>query len=50
MMEDEFFDKFFNKLEEGIDNEDFVSQLKNMIENGTLRQNQYSKLIKDSFK
>lgn len=47
MMEDDFFNQFFNKLQEEIDNEDFISKLKTMVENKTLTQTKYKRLIKE---
>lgn len=46
-MEDEFFNQFFNKLQDEIDNEDFILKLKAMVENQSLNQINYKKLIKD---
>ena len=48
MMEYEFFNKFFNKLEEEMDNEDFILKLKTLVENKRLTQSQYKKLIKEN--
>ena len=45
MMEDDFFNDFFNKLEQEIDNEDFILKLKTLIESKTLTQTKYKKLI-----
>lgn len=47
MMEDDFFNQFFNKLQEEIDNEDFILKLKTKVENKTLKQSQYKKLIQE---
>ena len=47
MMEDEFFNQFFNKLQEEIDNEDFILKLKTMVENKTLKQAKYKRLIQE---
>ena len=49
-MEDEFFDKFYNKLQEEMDDEDFILKLKTLIENKKLKQPQYQKLIKETCK
>ena len=32
MMEDDFFNQFFNKLQEEIDNEDYIKELEETIE------------------
>ena len=48
MMEYEFFNKFFNKLEEEMDNEDFILKLKTLVENKRLTQSQYKKFIKEN--
>jgi len=46
MIEKDFFTEFFNKLENEIDNQDYINNLKTHIEDKSLSQTNYRQLIK----
>ena len=46
MIEKDFFTEFFNKLENEIDNQDYITNLKTHIEDKSLSQTNYRQLIK----
>lgn len=46
MIEKDFFTEFFKKLENEIDDQDYINNLKTHIENKSLSQTNYRQLIK----